>query len=123
MARVGAERRAFVERWAEVCNMPVVRDLLADLADAEARAERAEEALHRDRTGLAKALGDIVTEVRGRAWVAESRGPYEWDDDRYKAEAGAALRKVHRLAEDALRASGAIVGETLTATRRGKDGE
>jgi hypothetical protein len=65
-----------------------------------------EDALHRDKTGLAAALGQIRATVNGRAWVAEGRGPYEWDDDRYKAEAGDALRTVAEIAESALRSSG-----------------
>ncbi len=50
--------------------------------------------IDRDRIGLAEAIGCMVKEASGRTWVADGRGCYEWDDDRYKAEAGEALRTV-----------------------------
>lgn len=71
------------------------------------------DALHRDKTGLAAALAAIRAEVNGRAWVAEGRGPYEWDDDRYRAEAGDALRTVAAMAKAALEASGDLARMTL----------
>ena len=65
-------------------------------------------AIDRDRSGMAKALSSIQAEVRGRLWITEGRGPYAWDDERYKEEAGAALRTVLVLASDALLASGRL---------------
>jgi len=85
---------------------------LADLAEkgAEqaAEIERLRDALHRDQSGLAAALGKVVDEIGGRLWVEDSRGPYEWDDDRYKAEAGDALRTARDIARNALRESGTL---------------
>lgn len=75
-------------------------------------------ALHRDRSGLAAALGKIVDEVRGRAWIAEDRGCYAWDDDRYKEEAGQALREVATIAKAALVASGTLVAPAVRAIDR-----
>lgn len=49
------------------------------------------EALHYDQTGLAEALVDVRRLANSWAWAAESRGSYEWDDDRYQQEFGACL--------------------------------
>jgi len=87
-------------------------DLLAAMAEIErlkASLRDAGDALHRDRSGLATALDKILKEVAGRSWIAESRGCYKWDDDRYKAEAGDALRTVADIAKAALVASGTLV--------------
>lgn len=62
--------------------------------------------IHRDRTGLAEAVDRMVREATGRMWVTEGRGPYAWDDDRYRAEAGLALRAVIAIGKEALAASG-----------------
>ena len=76
--------------------------------------ERLKDALHRDRTGLAMALAQVVQAARSRAWLMESRGPYEWDDDRYKDEAGEAIREVIEIAEKALSDSGSLAHKALT---------
>lgn len=51
---------------------------------------------------LQRALQDIDEAVRCRLWVTDGRGPYEWDDDRYKEEAGDALRQVLLLSRQAM---------------------
>lgn len=78
----------------------------------------ARNALHRDRSGLAAALGKILDEMRGRAWIAEDRGCYAWDDNRYKEEAGRALREVASIAKSALQASGTLVAPAIRAIDR-----
>lgn len=70
--------------------------------------DRLHDVLHRDRSGLATALNSITTEIERRTWLLESRGPYEWDDDRYKDEAGDAMRTCETIARTALRVSGDI---------------
>lgn len=72
-----------------------------------------EAALDRDKTGLAAALGRVREEVRARSWLLHGRGPYEWDDDRYKDEAGLAMRSVLDIAERALRESGVVADAAL----------
>jgi hypothetical protein len=67
---------------------------------------RLKDVLHIDRSGLAKAIEEIMNHVRSYTWVEDGRGCYEWDDDRYKEEAGAALRKVISMCIEALIASG-----------------
>lgn len=50
--------------------------------------------IERDRT----LVGMVATSARrvlgSYRWVAEGRGPYEWDDDRYRAEFGHCVRQV-----------------------------
>lgn len=74
-------------------------------------------ALDRDKTGLAGALAKIREEVKGRRWICEGRGPYTYDDDRYRQETGFALDAIEKLAADALAASGKLAHETLTEKR------
>jgi len=102
----------------------------SDYRASEARARHAEverdalagqlqvlrEALDRDQTGLAAALNKIITHVKGFSWLLEGRGSYEWDDDRYREEAGHAIRPVIKLATEALAASGTIANSALAST-------
>lgn len=76
----------------------------------------ARDALHRDRTGLAAALNKILNAIAARSWLVEERGPYEWDDDRYKDEAGQAMRQVAEIARSALVASGTLAIEAIAGT-------
>lgn len=43
-------------------------------------------AIDRDRYIVAAVLQEIRKAVRQHEWLLEGRGPYEWDDDRYKDE-------------------------------------
>ena len=95
------------------CELRHLARLRADLAAAKSEIQRVQGLLDRDKTGLAHALALILTEVRGRMWVTDSRGCYEWDDDRYKAEAGDALSKVATIASDALGESGTVANEAF----------
>ena len=54
-----------------------------------------------DATGLALALLKIRKHAEGFTWLLEGRGCYEWDDDRYKDEAGHALRPIIEMAKEA----------------------
>ena len=83
--------------------------------EKELRAEnvRLRAALHRDRTGLAGALDAVRREVDGRAWILDGRGNYEWDDERYRAEAGYALHEIARICNEALTASGNLAQQAL----------
>jgi len=42
--------------------------------------------LDRDRYVVAIALGHIKSALNGHRWLLEGRGPYDWDDDRYRDE-------------------------------------
>ncbi len=82
-------------------NMP--GETLRQLRDEVARVRTL---INRDRTGLAKAIECMVKEAGGRLWVTDGRGPYAWDDERYKDEAGQALRSVIAIGKKALNDSG-----------------
>lgn len=97
------------------------RDPQADMTEAAAALagglDRALQIVRWDTSGLADALAKIISSVRGRMWVAEGRGPYEWDDDRYKEEAGQALMEVLKIARDALSESGKRVQASFNQCR------
>jgi hypothetical protein len=97
----------------DVPAIQIIRNINAQLTAANARVAELEDALNRDRTELAAALGKIVDEVKGRVWIADGRGSYEWDDDRYRAEAGEGFAAVKKIAVDALARSGTIANEVL----------
>lgn len=69
--------------------------------------------LQSDRTGLAAGLVAVVDRCRGASWIAEGRGSYEWDDDRYREETRVALDAIVSIATTALRESGALVTEAF----------
>lgn len=48
-------------------------------------------ALEQDAMDLWKITNAIKDEIKSRQWITEGRGPYEWDDDRYREEAGLAF--------------------------------
>jgi hypothetical protein len=60
------------------------------------RAERdaLAEQLESDRTRVAKHVSLINEELLRRGWLATSRGSYEWDDDKYREEFGAAYEAI-----------------------------
>ena len=53
--------------------------------------------LHKDQTGLVESLNQIVKTVEGYSWVTEGRGPYAWNDDRYKAEMLTMIQSIKEL--------------------------
>jgi hypothetical protein len=78
------------------------------LKAAEDEITRLRSLIDRDRTGLAAAIDRMVKEASGRLWIVEGRGSYEWDDDRYRKEAGDALRAVIEIGKSALNESGQL---------------
>lgn len=86
----------------------IIAGLTEKAADYEERAEKAEaeckdreEALYVDETGMFETLRRIRKEISSYSWLLESRGPYEWDDDRYKDEAGRCMQAVDKMAAEA----------------------
>jgi len=53
---------------------------------------------------LRRAMVKILNEVKTRRWICEGRGPYTYDDDRYRAETGFALDAIEEIARKALEA-------------------
>ena len=60
------------------------------------------EALHVDQTGLANSLVKIKELVEGYSWITEGRGPYPYDDDRYREEIGHCLDEISKEVNAAL---------------------
>lgn len=87
-----------------------LRDAVGQQADKikelEAENERLLDTLHIDRSGLAHGLAQMVKTVEGYHWITEGRGPYAYNDDEYRKEAGYMLDKLLEIANDALRKSG-----------------
>lgn len=49
------------------------------------------ELIEADRTKLGQAVIGLDGAIAARSWLMEGRGPYEWDDDRYRAEFAEAI--------------------------------
>lgn len=77
--------------------------LLAALKAVMAERDEARRALERDRSKVADTIEAVRTEITGREWLLTGRGPYEWDDDRYRDEFAQALAAI-RGPIDSLRA-------------------
>src|SRR3546814_4213379 len=56
--------------------------------------ERLMHVIDRDRYVVAAGIVEITNSIRGRRWICEGRGPYEWDDEEYQLEFGAALDEI-----------------------------
>lgn len=80
--------------------------LTSELAAANLRVEGLEkerdEALaanELDRRSLHAVVRQIEEEITGRMWLIEGRGPYEWDDDKYRQEFGWAIHALQEKLE------------------------
>ena len=91
--------------------------LHARLSESEAEVERVRALINRDRTGLAAAIDAMVKEAIGRLWVTEGRGPYAYDDEEYRQEAGRALRAIIEIGKKALNDSGALADSAFHPDR------
>ena len=87
------------------------------LQEAQAEVLRVRDLIDRDRTGLAQAIDEMVKEAQGRLWIVEGRGSYEWDDERYRKEAGHALKAIVALGKAALLASGKLADAAFHTER------
>lgn len=57
------------------------------------------EQLEFDRTAVADAITKARKALNSRYWLTEGRGSYEWDDDRYRDEFGAAWHEIKAAVE------------------------
>lgn len=78
------------------------------------------DALDKDATGLAHALAGIQNVITGRSWVTESRGPYYWNDDRYKRETYQAFQAITKILGPALQDSGTRANDAWRTFERGR---
>lgn len=73
-----------------------------------------------DLGGLATTLKKISKHASGFTWIVDGRGSYEWTDDRYREEAGNALRPIIEMADKAYSRQGeaiAALAKAETAVR------
>lgn len=89
LAFVANRKGLTVKRCEQITN-----EAAAILRAILARAEAAEAALERDRSQVATALSAFSDAFARRSWLLEGRGPYEWDDPRYRDEFGAAYEEL-----------------------------
>jgi len=94
-----------------------------DDVSKDAQIERLKNVLHRDRSGLASALGRVRQIIGGYEWATTSRGPYEYHDDEYKREFGRCIDQVSTVCNDALEASGKLAHAECCGGRRDPDPE
>lgn len=67
---------------------------LGEIERLKEEVERLHAVNEADRSEVAAGIGDVMTAIRGREWLRLGRGSYEWDDDRWKDEFGAALDEI-----------------------------
>lgn len=80
----------------EISHILEVASLEQQNAAFQQRVDDALAANELDRRNLHAVVKNIDEEINGRMWLIESRGPYKWDDDRFRKEFGWA---VHALQE------------------------
>jgi hypothetical protein len=67
----------------------------AYIAQLEARVKELGEQLEFDRTAVCDGVVSLGKAIASRCWLKEdTRGSFEWDDDRYRAEFGAAVAEL-----------------------------
>lgn len=69
------------------------------IAELEVENTRALAANERDRTGYARMVNSLYLHVQRWSGIASSRGPYEWDDEKYQEECGRCLAELRKIAE------------------------
>lgn len=83
-----------------------VADQAATIERLTAERDDARAANECDRTALHRVVHEIDSEIKGRMWLIEGRGPYEWDDDRYRQEFGWAVQALETKLEVLRRIAG-----------------
>lgn len=84
VAALVAERDAYRDMAARKSDEKVSEFKRATAAERERDEARA--ANERDRSEIITYCNNVSDEIERRKWVLVSRGPYEWDDDRYRDE-------------------------------------
>jgi hypothetical protein len=87
------------------------------LSDAQQQEiERLRGVLEADATDLWRITNAIKDEIRARDWVTESRGSYEWDDERYQQETHEAFNAIRKMIEPVQRAASTRYLEVMRDT-------
>jgi len=75
-------------------NNPSLQSQAAALAEATRERNEAFRANEHDRAVVSEVRGTFLAALARRSWLLEGRGSYEWDDDRWKAEFGEAVKEL-----------------------------
>lgn len=62
--------------------------------EARQYVERLQAIIERDRTEVARGIVAVRDAIRAREWLRLGRGSYEYDDDRWRDEFGAAIEEI-----------------------------
>ena len=83
--------------------LPLAESLPGKIEELERERGRLRDVIERDRTKTAEVISSARGVLASRAWLAEGRGSYEFDDEKYQEEFGAAITEI-LVALDPLRA-------------------
>lgn len=78
------------------------------LIQFEGAISRLKQIMERQRSAAAHWIAAIRAEMSSWEWLAEGRGSYEWDDERYREEFGACMRSLELKLTSATGATGAL---------------
>jgi hypothetical protein len=85
------------------CNKLLSRSLSVDTTDwppaARRYVARLQAIIERDRTAVARGTVAVRNAIKAREWLRLGRGSYEYDDDRWRDEFGAALEEIEEAME------------------------
>src|SRR5690348_17063531 len=94
---LGHVRLGFPHEMPKPCTAPTAEEYCAEL---ERKLKELGEQLEYDRTAVADAITAAKKAIDSRDWLGgEGRGSYEWNDDRYRAEFGAAVKEIRKALE------------------------
>lgn len=85
--------------FAEASNAEHAEQIVREHNERDALAKERDDAWaanERNRTRVADAITAITKVLRGREWLASTRGCYEFDDDTYQKEFGWAMEEIHK---------------------------
>ncbi len=92
--RVPSDRLTRVCEYSKTWLEPTEAKAFAlDLRDTRARIAELEELIEGERSLVEKAVRACKEAIGRRIWLMESRGSYEWDDDRFRSEFAQALNE------------------------------
>ena len=74
--------------------LPLAESLAGKIEDLERERGRLRDVIERDRTKTAEVISTAREVVASRAWLAEGRGSYAFDDETYQSEFGAAVTEM-----------------------------
>lgn len=79
------------------------RKLLGVAIDLRAKGQALADAFKLESDALFDVINGVKKELKSRDWLLEGRGPYRYDDDRYREEAGLAFDVVRGIVEAAVK--------------------